>query len=205
MPYLDYIQYIITHVPWVHWAVIGIISLFMAGYLWAAKKVSLYGASALCATIFLGLLLIETAVIVRYCGVTTHATGLNFRLAINRLFKGNIYSRGEIISNIIVFVPFGLFLSLFISETRMISAYHQIKLVAIVSLGLSLCIECFQLMLHIGFFELTDLVMNTVGGAVGAGIPFIIRRFLHSASRGRNDKREISSLPSDGNKDAHND
>ena len=33
--------------------------------------------------------------------------------------------------------------------------------------GLSLCIECLQLVLHVGFFEVTDLVMNTVGGGVG--------------------------------------
>ena len=34
--------------------------------------------------------------------------------------------------------------------------------------GLSLTIECLQLLLHVGFFELTDLVMNTVGAFVGA-------------------------------------
>ena len=34
--------------------------------------------------------------------------------------------------------------------------------------GLSLCMECLQLVLRVGFFELTDLALNTVGGGVGA-------------------------------------
>lgn len=42
--------------------------------------------------------------------------------------------------------------------------------------GLSLTIECLQLLLHVGFFELTDLVMNTVGAFVGALVAVILRK-----------------------------
>ena len=41
---------------------------------------------------------------------------------------------------------------------------------------MSLCIEILQPALHVGFFELTDLVMNTVGGAIGAGMSVAGRR-----------------------------
>jgi glycopeptide antibiotics resistance protein len=44
---------------------------------------------------------------------------------------------------------------------------------------------------------LTDLVMNTLGAFVGAGVAALIRRFLHSLKRGRNDKKEIPSLRSE--------
>ena len=45
--------------------------------------------------------------------------------------------------------------------------WRRVGLVTLAAFGLSLCIECLQLVLHVGFFEVTDLVMNTVGGGVG--------------------------------------
>ena len=44
--------------------------------------------------------------------------------------------------------------------------------------GLSLTIECLQLLLHVGFFELTDLVMNTLGAFVGALISAGLRKVV---------------------------
>ena len=44
--------------------------------------------------------------------------------------------------------------------------------------GPSLTIECLQLLLHVGFFELTDLVMNTVGAFVGALISAGVRKVV---------------------------
>ena len=39
--------------------------------------------------------------------------------------------------------------------------------VALVTFGLSLCIECIQLVFRVGVFELTDLLLNTVGALIG--------------------------------------
>jgi len=50
--------------------------------------------------------------------------------------------------------------------------------VTLVAFGLSLCIECIQLALHIGIFEETDLVLNTVGVGIG-GIIFLIFPRIH--------------------------
>lgn len=43
-------------------------------------------------------------------------------------------------------------------------------LATLAGFGLSLCIESLQLVLKVGFFEVMDLVMNTVGGLIGTGI-----------------------------------
>ena len=44
--------------------------------------------------------------------------------------------------------------------------------------GPSLTIESLQLLLHVGFFELTDLVMNTVGAFVGALVLAGVRKVV---------------------------
>lgn len=41
----------------------------------------------------------------------------------------------------------------------------------LVGLGLSLLIESIQWVFHIGIFELTDLLLNTLGTFIGAALP----------------------------------
>ena len=50
--------------------------------------------------------------------------------------------------------------------------------VALAANGLSLCIESLQLILRLGVFEVTDLVLNTLGGFVGALISVGLRRIF---------------------------
>lgn len=56
------------------------------------------------------------------------------------------------------------FLSAFLVSAMRFCGLRRILLSILAALGLSFCIECLQLVLKVGFFELTDLVMNTVGG-----------------------------------------
>ena len=51
--------------------------------------------------------------------------------------------------------------------------------------GLSLTIECLQLLLHVGFCEVTDLVMNTVGAFVGVGVSSVGKEGVYSGEIGR--------------------
>ena len=44
--------------------------------------------------------------------------------------------------------------------------------------GLSLCIECLQLLLRVGVFKLTDLVMNTLGAFGRALISVGLRKVV---------------------------
>ena len=139
----------------------------------------MYGAIALGLTVFMGLFLLDAAVVIRYLGITPHTSGYNLTLDLSRIFRKSGQGPAESISNIAAFVPFGFFLGEFLAEASAVSpagpestttrlgAWRRIGRVALASFALSLCIELLQLLLHVGFFELTDLVMNTVGGVIG--------------------------------------
>lgn len=98
------------------------------------------------------------------------------------MFQKNGQGLVETISNIAVFVPFGFFLGDFLASLNRTSYWCRVGLVILISFGLSLCIECLQLVLRVGFFELTDLVLNMVGGGVGALISAGLRKVVGERS-----------------------
>ena len=55
----------------------------------------------------------------------------------------------NLFGNILIFMPFGFFMTLFYS------------------FGLSLCVEVFQLLTKVGSFDVDDLLLNTIGGVLG--------------------------------------
>ncbi len=164
---LTYARGILSHVPWAHWAVMGGVSLALTVILLIRKKCSVYGAIALGLTVFMGLFLLDTAVGIRYLGIMHHSTGQNLTLDFSRMFQKSGQGPVETLSNIAVFVPFGFFLGEWLASSNRTGSWRRVGLVTLAAFGLSLCIECLQLLLHVGFFEVTDLVMNTVGGGVG--------------------------------------
>ena len=90
----------------------------------------------------------------------------------------------EMFTNIAVFVPFGFFLSEFLSMMKRFGAFsassprRRIGRVALAAFGLSLCIETLQLVFRLGVFEITDLVLNTLGGFVGSLISVGLRKVV---------------------------
>lgn len=191
-----YIRGIVAHVPATHWTVIGALSLTLTIFLAGRKNCSVYGAIALGITVFSSLFLLDTAVVIRYFGMMGHESGYNLAFDFARLFRHGSGS-AEMLTNLAAFIPFGLFLSEFLASAKRFSAGRRLGLATLVGFGLSLCIECLQLLLRVGFFELTDLVMNTLGAFVGAGVAVLIRRFLYSLTLGRNDNNEIPSFRSE--------
>ena len=175
---LSYARSILTHVPWEHWAVMGGVSLALTVILLFRKKRSVYGAIALGLTVFMGLFLLDTAVGIRYLGLQKHSTGHNLTLDFSRMFQKSGQGPVETLSNIAVFVPFGFFLGEWLASSNRTGSWRRVELVTMAAFGLSLCIECLQLVLHVGFFEVTDLVMNTVGGVLGAWISMGFRKVM---------------------------
>lgn len=171
-----YLHYNLSHIPWSHLVMMGVLALALTGFLMIRKKEAVYGAIMLGLTVFVGLLLLDVAVAIRYLGVVHHASGIDLKVDLDRLFHPIGQSQAEILSNIAIFVPFGFFLSEFLASTRRFSAWRRIGFVVLCSFGLSLCIECLQLILLVGFFELTDLVMNTAGAFVGAVLCVVVSR-----------------------------
>ena len=166
---LSYARGILSQIPWMHWAVMGVVSLALTVILLIRKKCSVYGAIALGLTVFMGLFLLDTAVGIRYLGIMKHAAGHDLTLDFSRMFRKSGQGPVETLSNIAVFVPFGFFLGEWLASSNRTGSWRRVGLVTLAAFGLSLCIECLQLVLNVGFFEVTDLVMNTVGGVLGAG------------------------------------
>lgn len=171
-----YVHNIISSIPWEHWVIIVTVALALSVFYTLRKKGSVYGSIVLGMTVLVGLFLLDTAVVIRYLGLFPHGSGLSLRF--DRLIHPSVYSWTELFSNTVVFIPFGFFLSEFLSSTKQIRFGLQICFVVLAGLGLSMCIECLQLTLHAGFFEFIDLVTNTVGTFVGALISLFGRMII---------------------------
>lgn len=170
-----YLNGILSRIPWWYWVIAGSLSLVLAVFV-RNRKCSAYGKIAFGMSVFVGFFLLGTAVFLRYFGYFPHGSGYSFGM--DRLIHPDTYGWTELISNFIAFTPLGFFLSEYLASTQRFRAGRQILYVTLAGLGLSLCIECLQLVLRVGFFEVTDLVMNTLGGGVGAEVAVIGRKVL---------------------------
>jgi len=79
----------------------------------------------------------------------------------------------EVIANVLLFVPFGLYLGLLAPSWQWWKS-------AGVFAGASLVLEITEHMLSTGSFDTTDVIANTAGGLVGLGVLAILRRRLHT-------------------------
>ena len=171
-----YRRAILSHIPCWHWGVIGGLAIALTVFLLLRKRVSIYGAVCLGITVLVGLILLDAAVVARALRVFPHEfVGIDLGAEGHRLIHGGQARRVEMLSNLAVFIPFGFFLSEFLASTKRFGAWRRILLSTLAALGLSLCIEVLQLVLKVGYFEVTDLVMNTMGGFLGAGASALLR------------------------------
>lgn len=169
----SYIHYILALIPWWHWVLMGAVAVGV--FLLARRSRPAFGAVALGMTVFVGLFLLETAIVLRCCGLLPYIPGHDFRLGLKDLFQGSRVRRAELISNIAVFVPFGFFLAVWLASAKKRRGFwRRLGLATLGGFALSLCIECLQLVLRVGFFEVTDLVLNTFGAFVGALLEGVI-------------------------------
>lgn len=67
----------------------------------------------------------------------------------------------NIAGNVIAFIPFGTFLPMFSNRCK------RFFYAVLYSLELSLLVEVLQLIFKVGSFDVDDLLLNTLGGAVG--------------------------------------
>ena len=173
-----YIRGILAHIPGMHWAVIGVVSLALTVFIVGRKKCSVYGAIALGIAVFSGLFLLDTAVVIRYLGMMGHASGYDLSFDFSRIFRKPGQGSVEKLSNLVAFIPFGFFLSEFLASVRRFSTGRRLGLATLAGFSLSLCIECLQLLLRVGYFELTDMVMNTLGALVGGCLALTVRKVM---------------------------
>ena len=62
--------------------------------------------------------------------------------------------------NILIFVPYGFFISVASRERGFFKTLFF-------SMGLSLCVEIIQLFTRVGSFDVDDILLNTIGGVFG--------------------------------------
>ena len=82
----SYSRIILSHVPWEHWVVMVVVPLALTAILLFRKKHSVYGAIAYRLMFFVGLFLLDTAVVIRFFGVMKHVSGYNLTLDFSRMF-----------------------------------------------------------------------------------------------------------------------
>lgn len=76
---------------------------------------------------------------------------------------GRLRISGNFIGNIILFIPVGVLFPLTGDEHKCVKA-------GFVALCFSIIIEIIQLVSHRGYFEVDDLILNTLGAVMGYGI-----------------------------------
>ena len=97
---------------------------------------------------------------------------LNLSDEYQRLVNGNQAFWIYLFFNVVAFIPFGFLLSEVFSAR---GKKRNWSITVLVTFGLSLLVESLQWILQVGFFEVTDLLLNTLGGAIGAGVALGMR------------------------------
>ena len=154
--------------------IMGLLSLAFTVIRLYRKNGSSSGTIVFGITVFIGLFLVDALTLSRFWGASPHASnsGIDLAKEYDRLVHGGLIRRMEMLLNILVFVPLGFFLFETLGALTVIDDRRRIGVVSMIAFLLSLGIESIQQVLHVGFFEMTDLIMNTIGGFVGAGIAF---------------------------------
>jgi glycopeptide antibiotics resistance protein len=87
------------------------------------------------------------------------------------MIKNNQLDYNEIIQNVLVFIPFGLYISMIKLNWP---AWKKIISIA----GVSLFFELIQFIFAIGGTDITDFIGNTLGGAAGIGLYRVFSKIL---------------------------
>lgn len=77
----------------------------------------------------------------------------------------------EIIYNVLIFIPFGVYISMLKPHWTFIK-----KIVSIA--GVSLSFEVIQYIFSLGGTDITDLIGNTLGGAIGISLYFVLHKIF---------------------------
>lgn len=91
------------------------------------------------------------------------------------IVNGKIYL-GEIIDNLLVFIPVGLYIGMISKNQKFYKKILPIFL-------LTLIFETTQYILHIGATDITDIIMNTLGGALGILIINILHKIFKNEEK----------------------
>ncbi len=92
-------------------------------------------------------------------------------IRIINLIPFNESMQSEVINNILVFIPVGIYITILWKDKKI---YYKIIFVII----LSLMYEIIQFIFGIGITDITDILMNTLGGTIGIFIIYLIYKIF---------------------------
>lgn len=81
----------------------------------------------------------------------------------------------EIIGNILIFVPFGMYLS-------MLNPSWAVSMRVLMMVSTSLFFEISQYVLAIGGTDITDILGNTLGGVIGIGLFMVLQQLFKDST-----------------------
>ncbi|MFP5113571.1 VanZ family protein [Bacillaceae bacterium C204] len=138
-----------------------VLALFVF-YIYALFKVILFKFGSIDIKMLLDLLQRNLSNLDRILHKLKLSNFIPFKTIFNTIQSPSIHDLINLFGNILIFMPFGVFL-LLLSKNKGIS----LKDTLVLSLSLSLCLECLQFVLFIGSFDVDDLILNTSGGLLG--------------------------------------
>ena len=112
-----------------------------------------------------------------------HPIKLELLWELKQWITGNGFGK-DIINNILLFVPFGITLGLIWGRWYVIP----------VGFSFSLLVELSQLIFRIGWFELDDILNNTIGTALGFAVAVLVIKNFGMQEFMKNTKKEINPL-----------
>ena len=91
-------------------------------------------------------------------------------------FKGSVIVNNkielsEIYDNVLVFIPFGLYMCMLKTKWPFLKKVLPI-------IGVSLCYEVMQYILKIGASDITDIIGNTLGGVIGIAAYLVLHKLF---------------------------
>lgn len=105
-----------------------------------------------------------------------HSRSINLIPFHESVIVNNSIRFSEIFDNVLIFIPFGIFISIlksngcFLKKTALIAS-------------VSLFYEVMQFIFAIGASDITDVIGNTLGGIIGITIYFILHRLFKTDSK----------------------
>lgn len=92
-----------------------------------------------------------------------HTRSVNLRPFHYSTAAGKQFHIGEVRDNVLIFIPFGIFLS-------MLALRMKLRNKIFIILGTSFVLETMQYVLAIGGTDITDLITNVFGGTIGIAL-----------------------------------
>ena len=126
-----------------------------------------------------------SAIFVAYLAVVLSLTLLNreagsrqdVSLELFGTFHPDVYSMSYVIENFFMLMPFGAFLPI------LFDFFGKVRRCALAAFLFSFLIETVQYATERGYFQLDDLVLNTLGAAVTAGVVISCRKWFRRKNR----------------------